>query len=637
MGTAFSKSQRNLSTTAADQQLLALAALNAKDVSLFTDALRRGANPNVKDKDGTPLLIQLCNMSLSYVLALLKYPKTDVNATDANGNTALMVAAAKGKTEIVIALLEKRGINIHPINLQGKTALELAEPYQNCNAFITTAELQPVAQLPAELWCYIATFSDCKSLAALRLVATFLAVTLKEAFQERLCLPQIVMEECTFFYLLARRLYGWGRNDRGQLGLGHGDKVTTPQRVTLPENEVPAEIATDGFSTVCCTEKGQVYVWGYNGEGELGLGHNLDVNTPQRLILPENEVATRVSMGSQGGVFCVTKNGLLYVWGKNMSGHLGLGGCHKVDRPQRVLPLENKIVLRVVSRNNATIYLTRGAQLYTNGAWWYDCASSTPQRLMLPENKKATHFFTNGMLVFFLTQSGWSYAMGSNRYGQLGLGHDDVVVAPQRLTLPENKVATRFDADGFRTVCCTKNGEVYVWGYNGESEFGHPLTVSTPQRMTLPESEVAVQVILKNDSTFCLTKNGKLYAWGRNDLNQLGLGHTQKVNTPQRVPLPEHEIVTRIFTNGFGTICYTKWDQLYCGVRCQPERDHWQKSTPQPLTFFNDHIEKIKLSFNSPTTQITSRLMRVQLFQEYASPATKSEVSADSFRGPGPT
>jgi hypothetical protein len=79
-----------------------------------------------------------------------------------------------------------------------------------------------------------------------------------------------------------------------------------------------------GFYSLALTESGQIYSFGQNGQGQLGLG---DTNGP---YLPPTHVTlsgqqgtvTEVGAGNLGGL-AVTSSGQLYAWGDNDYGQLG--------------------------------------------------------------------------------------------------------------------------------------------------------------------------------------------------------------------------------------------------------------------------------------------------------------------------
>eukprot|EP00300_Choanocystis_sp_HF-7_P005127 c13899_g1_i2.p2 GENE.c13899_g1_i2~~c13899_g1_i2.p2 ORF type:complete len:213 (-),score=48.85 c13899_g1_i2:70-708(-) len=104
-----------------------------------------------------------------------------------------------------------------------------------------------------------------------------------------------------FFHAFAwsgDQLYGWGDNEYGQLGVGSGgtDKntqpITTPVVVgTLPGTPTPiwkgkpiASVAGGRSHSAAITEGGDVYTWGSNDFGQLGLGDSVPLTNAPTLV-----------------------------------------------------------------------------------------------------------------------------------------------------------------------------------------------------------------------------------------------------------------------------------------------------------------------------------------------------------------
>ena len=77
-------------------------------------------------------------------------------------------------------------------------------------------------------------------------------------------------------------------------------------------------------SSMAVLENGEVYGWGYNGNGQLGLGNNINQLNPQRVTGLQGVVVTSVVCG-YAHTLAVTDEGSLYAWGANSYGQLGTG------------------------------------------------------------------------------------------------------------------------------------------------------------------------------------------------------------------------------------------------------------------------------------------------------------------------
>ncbi len=102
------------------------------------------------------------------------------------------------------------------------------------------------------------------------------------------------------------QIYVWGNNKFGQLGLGHNDVVNVPTKLNFDFkiNKIVCGI----YYTIAITDDG-LYVWGYNRFGQLGLGHNNNINIPTKLNFKINKIVC-----SSNHTIAITEDGL-YVWG----------------------------------------------------------------------------------------------------------------------------------------------------------------------------------------------------------------------------------------------------------------------------------------------------------------------------------
>jgi len=100
-------------------------------------------------------------------------------------------------------------------------------------------------------------------------------------------------------------LYSWGGNGSGQLGLGDLEERNTPQEVTkgsfaLKDGQSIKDISNGDHFAAAVVSDGttdNLYTWGDNSFGQLGLGIISDKTTPQKVTeLPEGTI-TGLSLG----------------------------------------------------------------------------------------------------------------------------------------------------------------------------------------------------------------------------------------------------------------------------------------------------------------------------------------------------
>ena len=85
---------------------------------------------------------------------------------------------------------------------------------------------------------------------------------------------------CGYYHSVAisldKKLYTWGRNDSGQLGLGEGHKEANPHIVDLLKEKECVQAACGCYHTLVTVNNAGIYSFGRNCHGQLGLKHTQD-------------------------------------------------------------------------------------------------------------------------------------------------------------------------------------------------------------------------------------------------------------------------------------------------------------------------------------------------------------------------
>ena len=250
--------------------------------------------------------------------------------------------------------------------------------------------------------------------------------------------------------------FGWGRNDRGQLGLTNHKTFTEPQRVFLSSNVRIKDIVLYDFVAIL-SESGELYTWGGYGDAQLGL--NAGSNIPQ-LILSKIK---KIIYGKHWEAMAITLNHELYGWGDNKSGNLGLGHYNGQITPVKI-PLSN--VKDIVLSQIHTMAITCDHQLYSWGnnesgqLGLGNCDNyNVPQKVGLFNVRK---IFCNVWSSFAITDTNELYSWGFNHHGQLGLGHINNVNVPQKVAI--SNVKDLFLGGDNLTIIVTYFGDIYYCG-----------------------------------------------------------------------------------------------------------------------------------------------------------------------------
>ncbi|XP_007943342.1 RCC1 domain-containing protein 1 [Orycteropus afer afer] len=171
----------------------------------------------------------------------------------------------------------------------------------------------------------------------------------------------------------AGQVFSWGSGRHGQLGHGTLEAELEPKLLEALQGLHMAEVAAGGWHSVCVSETGDIYIWGWNESGQLALptrslaeegktvagkatGLTVDGSEvkgtaggedgtpapyiavqpfPALLDLPLGSDAVKASCGSRHTAV-VTRTGELYTWGWGKYGQLGHKDTDSLDRPCRV-------------------------------------------------------------------------------------------------------------------------------------------------------------------------------------------------------------------------------------------------------------------------------------------------------------
>jgi alpha-tubulin suppressor-like RCC1 family protein len=114
-------------------------------------------------------------------------------------------------------------------------------------------------------------------------------------------------------------LWAWGTGTDGQLGLGSNSSVNSPQQVGVVTSW--AFVSTGAASSFAIRHDGTLWSWGRNNDGQLGLGDTTNRNVPTQV--GTSTAWSRVA-GGYNHAMGLRTDGTIWAWGNNSQGQLGL-------------------------------------------------------------------------------------------------------------------------------------------------------------------------------------------------------------------------------------------------------------------------------------------------------------------------
>ena len=345
------------------------------------------------------------------------------------------------------------------------------------------------------------------------------------------------------------KVYSAGLNNHGQLGDGTTGDRSTPVGFVLPPGERAAAVVGAGNTTYVMTRTGRVFGAGRNHKGQLGDGTLTSRAVPVELPLPAGQLAAKVFPGLES-VYVVSTTGVLYAVGGNYFGQFGQGNQIDATAPV-VFPLPaGETAVDVVEGSDALFVMTVSGQVFGAGTNAFGQLgngttnnSTVPVQYVLPAGETAVQVYPGVGSTFVRTASGTVFGSGYNMRGQLGDGTMLPQATPVQFVLPAGEIAGSLHVGPDRVYVLTASGRIFGAGANetGQLGIGSLADAPTPAAMLLPAGEAAVEVDPTLDAVFVRVASGAVYSMGANGFGYLGDGTYATRTLPVRWGLPSAE------------------------------------------------------------------------------------------------
>ncbi|WP_426748873.1 MopE-related protein [Myxococcus faecalis] len=306
------------------------------------------------------------------------------------------------------------------------------------------------------------------------------------------------------------------------------ETTTTRQKLSAP---VTRAVAAGAYHSLFLQENGEVFAWGQNLTGQLGTGttSSMPVASPTK---PVGLPPIKAIAAGQTHSLALDTNGEVWAWGKNDFGQVGLGTVGgNVTAPTRVSGLTG---IQTISANgNFSFALTLDGRLW---AWGQNAsgqvgtgaastAEPTPRQVNSLPTIRAVAAGHNHTLA--LDADGKVWAWGKNDLGQLGTGSTTpamVLVPTVVTTLPRAKAIAAGAAHSL--AIDEQFGNVWGWGQNSSGQVGNGTTSTSPvlTPTAAPGVFAATHISAGHAFSLAVISNGSVKAWGLNASGQLGRG-----------------------------------------------------------------------------------------------------------------
>jgi alpha-tubulin suppressor-like RCC1 family protein len=321
-------------------------------------------------------------------------------------------------------------------------------------------------------------------------------------------------------------LFCWGQNHYGQLGLGTISDLETPTRVPGLGNL--RHVAAGNGYTCAVDEVGNVHCWGGNGVHQLGDG-----TTMQRLVPSLVAGVSDVVMVAAGDdhTCALEANGSVFCWGDGY-----VGGPGDASHPVPVIGIADGVevaagaLFTCVRRASGGVSCW-GPNVYGevgNGGMGSEPTPSNVIGLDAP----AAQIVAGDFHACALLSNGRALCWGKDRNGDLGDGLDQDSATPRPVAISNGETIGRL-SNGTASCALFASGRAACWGVNLHGELGDG---SGAAQSLVPSLVRDVGDGANVFGTCVIRASGMPWCWGVNDYGQVGDGTKADRAVPAPVP-----------------------------------------------------------------------------------------------------
>lgn len=367
--------------------------------------------------------------------------------------------------------------------------------------------------------------------------------------------------------LASGRVFAFGSNNNGELGLGHRRACDIPTEIETFRGAHVTNVYSgfDANFAFARTKEEQVFAWGGGGRAIFDEA-TAKTNLPKIQKRKEDQSKNDSARGAGGAIFLsprlisslssrhlihiacgrtaghvamTSEKGECFTWGRGKYGELGTNTCEYggkavTEEPVHVAVLHSTHIVTVSVGNTHTAAITDKGRLYTWGSCWsgqlglgesrragvkdkhLQLCFPTPTIVEALHSKWIRRVSCGAVHTAVVSAEGQLFTFGCGDGGRLGLGSNDDSCHPQLVSALENHVVLDVSCGSWHTLCIAHEQEEIFPMEAHRRAFG-------------------VSATSNNDS-----RGGFVYAFGSGLQGQLGLGNQKFAALPTCLPTLRH-------------------------------------------------------------------------------------------------
>ncbi|XP_074531640.1 putative E3 ubiquitin-protein ligase HERC4 [Halichoeres trimaculatus] len=324
----------------------------------------------------------------------------------------------------------------------------------------------------------------------------------------------------TVFLLEDGTVYTCGCNDLGQLG--HDKSRKKPEQVVALDAQIIMAVACGQSHTLAMNDKGQVFSWGFGSDGQLGL-NNFDecVRVPRNIKTLSDIQVAQVACGYWHSL-ALSRGGQVFSWGQNRFGQLGLGiNGQSICSPQIIQSLHGVPFAQLSAGGAHSFALTLSGAVFGWGRNKFGQLGLNdrndrcfPTLLKSLRSQRVIFISCGEDHTAALTKEGGVFTFGAGGYGQLGHNSTNHEINPRKVFELMGNVVTQISCGRQHTLAFTpSSGKMDSFGLGGNGQLGTRSTCNRKSPALVKGPWVSSPASTDSDTEpFCCVK--RIYAGG---------------------------------------------------------------------------------------------------------------------------
>ena len=340
-------------------------------------------------------------------------------------------------------------------------------------------------------------------------------------------------------YASQGNLYTWGRNEHGQLGLNQATSlsISSPTQVPGTWGESNGMIGYDrklaGIDHILNIKNdGSLWGWGLNTKGQLGIGIALTKYSSPIQIGGGFDWACLGDFGPSSVSSAIKTDGTLWVWGD---------GDDKQQYGQ-MKDFSSPVQVPGTTWSSSFIGKNHLGAIKTDGTLWL---WGTNQEGQLGQNDRTDSYFplqvgTDNTWVsatgcakstIATKNDGTLWSWGHNDYSQLGHNQPENSKYSSPVQIPGTTWTPKIAGNNSSILAVKSDGTMWGWGRNWAGNIGDNTNITRSSPTQVPGSTWNYVAVGNYMSSFAIKTDGTMWSWGNNRYGALAMS-SHPTSTP---------------------------------------------------------------------------------------------------------